>query len=191
MDAHHDDPARLHARRNPDWTFQGVCKYLVWHGRTRLVNDTLQARLCDLDWSEWHFERDFSIGAVPIPFMLFGPTGVFLLQASRGYWTNRDVTDMCRAADTLRAALKGYPDPVHAGIVMLDETELPRQCFACGGEGPCWTLGEGVLEEWLRSFRDRGLSREDVVFLRAWGSAARSFEPRRVFVPANVPDGLS
>ncbi len=191
MDAPREEPVHLSARRNPDETFHEVCNRLVWHGRTRLVNDTLEARLRALDECVWHFVRDFHICSVPIPFMLFGPVGVFLLQGSRGYWSVRDIADMCRAADTLRAALKGYPDPVHAAIVMLDEELAPRQHFARGGEGPCWMLGEEMLHGWLHSFRDRGLSLQDIAFLRAWGSPARSYEPRRLFTPANDADGLS
>jgi len=191
VDAPHDQPAHLAARRNPDETFDELCTHLVWHGRTRLVNDTLQARLRTLDESSWHYVRDFSIGSVPIPFMLFGPSGVFLLQGSRGYWSVRDIDDMCRAADTLRGALEGYPDPVHPAIVMLDEDIEPRQHFAGGGEGPCWLLGEQMLHPWLCSFRDRGLSRADIAYLGAWGSPARSCEPRRLFIPVNESDGLS
>jgi hypothetical protein len=199
VDAPHDKPARLTARRNPDGTFHDVCDRLVWHGRTRLVNDVLEARLRALDGCVWHFERDFSICSVSIPFMVFGPVGVFLLQASRGYWSARDIVDMHRAAGTLRAALKSYPDPVRTAIVMLDEDLSPRQHFAGRarpttdrvGEGPCWILGDGLLSEWLHSFRDHGLSEADVAFLRAWGSPGRAREPRRLFVPANEAGRLS
>ncbi len=186
-----NDRRILGARRNSDETFHELCTYLVWHGRTRLVNDTLETRLRTLDESAWHYVRGLSIGSVPIPFVLFGPVGVWLLQASHGYWSTRDIADMCRAADTLRGALKGYPDPVHAAIVVLAEELEPRQHFAGGGEGPCWILGEEMLPSWLYSFHDRGLSREDVAVLRAWGSPTRSCEPRRLFTPANAADGLS
>jgi hypothetical protein len=178
--------------------FMDVGARIAWHGRTKLVNDALQDRLCALDRCRWHFVRGFSICSTPIPFVLFGPTGVFLLQASGGYWSARDVVDMHRAANTLRDALTGYPDPVHSVVVVLDENDLaPRQYFApeqgSSSEmvGQCWVLGDALLLEWLHSFRDRGLSQEDITFLRAWGSPERITESRRTFAPANDPNGLS
>lgn len=183
MAAASDQPASVKARRNPDGTFQVLCKHLAWHARTRDVNDELERRLRALDYCVWHVERGFSIASVQVPFMLFGPVGVFLLQASGGFWSGRDIVDMRRAAETLRLTLTGYPDPVHCGIVMLGEELPPRQHFAGGGEGPCWMLGEDVLVDWLHSFDDHGLSEGDIAFLRDWGSRARVREPRRPWTP--------
>jgi hypothetical protein len=193
-----EDRVQTGGRRNEDRMFMDVGARMAWHGRTMLVNDVLQARLGALDRCRWHFVRGFSICSTPIPFVLFGPTGVFLLQASRGYWSARDVVDMNRAANTLRDALSGYPDPVHSGVVVLDDNDLsPRQYFAPDQDsssemmGPCWVLGDAMLLEWLYSFRDRGLSQEDITLLRAWGSPERVTELRRTFAPANDPNGLS
>lgn len=175
------DPAD--ARRNPDSTFEELGINLAWYGRTRDVNDKLERRLRGLGDSLWHFERGFSIESTPIPFMLFGPTGAFLLQGSRGFWSDGDIAAMSRAAETLRITLRGYPDPVHCGIVVLGEQELPRQYYAGGGEGPCWILGEDLLIAWLKSFEDHGFSKADIASLRAWGSEDRVREPRRLCTP--------
>jgi hypothetical protein len=186
MDTGHEQPAGL-ARRNPDGTFRELCNRLAWHGRTREVNDELAVALQALDPRHWHIERDFPI-EVPIPFMLFGPTGIFLLQASRGYWTDRDIVEMCQAADTLARALIGYPDPVRCGIVMLEETIEHRQHFSKDGAGPCWIVGGELLVHWLYAFRDRGLAEGDTAFVHAWASASRVCEPRRLFEPVGGDD---
>jgi hypothetical protein len=200
MDASHEHPAGL-ARRNPDVTFRELCNRLAWHGHTREVNDELAVALQALDPRHWHIERDFPIEAqmprqierrfpieVPIPFMLFGPTGIFLLQASRGYWTTRDIVEMCQAADTLVRALIGYPDPVRCGIVMLEETIEHRQHFSNDGAGPCWIVAGELLVHWLYAFRDRGLAEGDTAFVHAWASASRVREPRRLFEPVGGDD---
>ena len=183
MELPNDPAARAQARRNPDSTFEALCVHLAWHARTTDANDELQRRLGALDGCACHFERGFSIASVPIPFMLFGPAGVFLLQASRGFWSDRDIAGMYRAAEALRLTLEGYPDPVHCAIVMLGEEISPRQHFAGSGEGPCSLVSDDVLVDWLHSFDDHGLSDGDIAFLRAWGGCARVREPRRLWVP--------
>ena len=183
MDLPHDPSAPVNARRNPDSTFEALCVHFAWHARTSDVNDELERQLRALDGCQWHFERGFSIASVPIPFVLFGPVGVLLLQASRGFWSDRDIVGMYRAAEALRLTLEGYPDPVHCGIVMLGEELSPRQHFAASGEGPCWIVSDDMLIDWLHSFDDHGLSDGDVAFLRAWGGADRVREPRRLWVP--------
>jgi len=179
-----DHAAGMSTRRNADGTFRQVCDWLVWHHRTKEVNAALEAQLRRLDSGRWHFERDVSIASASIPFLLLGETGVFLLQASRGYWTNHDITEMCCAASTLRRALPGYPDPVNCGIVMLEELIDHRQHFACSGEGPCWIVAGELLVEWLYGFDHRGLSRADIEYFREWASSSRLAEPRRLFIPA-------
>lgn len=180
-------PARG-SRRNADGTFRVLCDWLVWHGRTRQTNAALEAQLCGLDREVWYVERDLSIAKVRIPFLLLGESGIFLLRASRGYWANRDISELCRAADALGHALPGYPDAVNCGIVMLDEAMDHRQHFAADGEGPCWLVAGENLIEWLYAFDHRGLSRADVTFVREWASASRSTEPRRVFIPAGCDE---
>lgn len=181
MDPGNSDKQAELARRNLDVTFRGICDLLVWHGRTREVNDELAVALQALEPGDWHIERDFPIGGVPIPFMLFGTTGIFLLQGSRGYWTDGDITDMCQAANMLGRALIGYPDPVQSGIVILDETIEHRQHYSGDGAGPCWIVAGELLVHWLYAFDNRGLSAGDTAFVRAWASASRVREPRRLF----------
>lgn len=188
-----DQPARV-ARRNRDITFRDLCNLVAWHNRTRTVNDELAVALQALESRHWHIERDFPIAGLQIPFILFGPTGVFLLRASHGYWTSRDIVEMSKAADTLGRALIGYPDPVRCGIVMLEETIDHRQQFAGRdgrGAGPCWIVAGALLIHWLYAFCDRGLAEGDTAFVRAWASASRVVEPCRLFEPVGGDDALS
>lgn len=147
------------------------------------MNESLEDRLHALDERAWHFERNLLMCSVPIPFVLFGPTGVFLLQGSRGFWSDGDIVVMSRAACTLRYNLPDYPDLVHPAIVILDDELERREHFGGGGDGPCWILGDAWLVAWLRSFGDRGLSEGDIAFLRDESDPARVREWRRLFTP--------
>ena len=64
------------------------------------------------DRSEWLRVRSLPLEKVEVavPFVLFGPTGVFILQASRGYWLDTDIDLMTRAAGALGRAIREYPD---------------------------------------------------------------------------------
>lgn len=142
-------------------------------GRTRQVNDELDRKLRGLDGFAWHIERDLLICSVPIPFVLLGPSGLFLLQASRGQRTVEDIALMSTAARTLSSVLSDYPDATHPAIVMLEDDQPPRQHFTGAGEGPCWVLGDDSLSGWLHRFRDHGLSQADIAVLRDHSDPAR------------------
>jgi hypothetical protein len=186
-----DQPRESHPRRNPDITFTDLCARLVWHGRTREVNAALDERLSGLRTEHWYVVRDLSICSVRIPLVLFGATGVFLLQGSRGYWTNWDIVDMVRSAETLRAALIDYPSRVHCAIVVLEDRFEHRQHFASTGEGPCWIVCDEMVIHWLYRFSDHGLSEADVAFLRAWAAPSRASEPRRILLPRGGDGGCA
>lgn len=85
------------ALRNSPAMLRHLGGQLGWHHRTAAVNDELEQRLRCLDGVQWHVVRDLSICSVAIPVLLFGPDGVFLLQGSRGFWTEEDVALMSRA----------------------------------------------------------------------------------------------
>ena len=120
----------------------------------------------------------------PIPFVLFGPAGAFILQASHGYWIDQDVVLMSCAAGALGAAIRDYPDPVRPCIVILDGVTQERQHFTGAGAGPCWVVSDGRLLPWLLRFHDHGFSRGDIARLRALADPARFRETERTIVPA-------
>jgi hypothetical protein len=171
------------ARRNPDRMLGVLGHHFAWHQRTRIVNDTLERRLSELDTDAWYTERDFTINSVPIPFTVFGPGGLFLLMGTRGHWTAEHISLMHGAADTL-AELTGYPARPHPAIIVLSDSREPRQEYtAPNGCGPCWTLGDYWLIAWLESFQDHGFSTSDVARLREYSDPNRICEPKLNFTP--------
>jgi hypothetical protein len=161
-------------------------RHLRWHARTIEVNDRLEQRLaCHLNRSVWLRVRDLPLASVelPIPLMLFGPTGVFILQASRGHWIDQDIALMSRAANSLGAAIREYPDPVRPCIVILDGNTQERQHFTGTGEGPCWIVSDEQLLPWLLRFRDHGFAASDIARLRRLADPARIRETVRTIVP--------
>jgi len=160
-------------------------RHLGWHARTVEVNDQLEQRLACLDRSDWLRIRGLPLGSVelPIPFVLFGPAGAFILQASRGYWIDQDVALMSRAARALGAAIREYPDPVRPCIVILDGATQERQHFTGAGDGPCWVVSDGRLVRWLLRFRDHGFSQGDIARLGALADPARIRETERTVAP--------
>ena len=159
--------------------------HLGWHSRMVEVNDRLEQRLGRLDRSDWLRVNGLTLDSValPIPFVLFGPTGVFILQASRGHWIDEDIVLMSDASKALGAAIREYPDPVRPCIVILDGSTQERQHFTGAGEGPCWVVSEGRLLLWLLRFRDHGFSEGDIARLRFLADPARIRETERALVP--------
>jgi hypothetical protein len=182
----HDSPT---ARRNSDRMLLKFATHFAWRARTQRLKDELDWQLRDaLDPEEWFIERNFTISGVSIPFILFGPTGVFTLWATRRYWTDQHVFHLRHTADKLQAAFEDYPDQVHPAIVLLDDDSKPTQEFA--GEpgapwvGPCWVLGDRWLIAWLESHEDDlGCSKADVALLRNESDPERVVELARNFVP--------
>jgi hypothetical protein len=172
-------------RRVPDETLRGLASHFRWKGHTRKVNDELAARLAELDRQQWHFERDLPVTDyfLPIPFVLFGPTGVFLLEGTAGFWTNEDIASMTSSAKTIESALPGYPSTVRPAIVLLGHEQEPRQHFTAAGEGPCWELGAGCLGAWLHRFSDCGLTPGDIAALREMADCSALRERHRSFLP--------
>jgi hypothetical protein len=178
------EPNPPHEPRTPRAMLDHVGRQLGWNRRTKLVNDELERRLvADLDTFAWVVERDVPICSVTIPLLVLGPTGVFLLQGSRGLWTEEDVSLMSRAAITLAGVMRGYPDRVRPAIVVLHDERPERQHFSGSGEGPCSILGDAHLLQWLQRFRDHGLSEEDVAYLRDQADPTRIREQSRNFTP--------
>jgi hypothetical protein len=158
-------------------------RYFGWHQRTEIVNYTLERRLGELACA-WYTERDFTVNSVPIPFTVFGSSGLFLLMGTSGHWTAEHIRLMRRAADALTEIMASYPDRGHPAIVVLDDSREPRQEYAGkDGCGPCWVLGDHWLVAWLESFEDHGFSEADVARLREYADPGRIGEPKRNFSP--------
>jgi len=179
------NPGTDPARHISDDALGKLGRDFCWQARTRRVNNDLETRLRELDSFAWHFERDVPdlTCSFPIPFVLFGPTGVFVLEGSRGYWTNDDVATMSSSACAIESDLPGRLSAVRPAIVLIGDQQEPRQHFTGAGEGPCWELGEACLLPWLHSFRDRGLTQADIARLREMADPAGLVEQRRSFVP--------
>ena len=160
-------------------------RFMRWHARTVEVNEQLERRLACLDRSDWLHVRALPVDSLelPIPFVLFGPTGVFILQASRGHWIDQDIALMSRAANALGAAIREYPDPMRPCIVILDGKAQERQHFTGTGEGPCWIVSDGRLLLWLLRFRDYGFAAGDIARMRGLADPARIRETERTVVP--------
>jgi hypothetical protein len=156
---------------------------LGWHSRTAEVNDELAKQLAYLDPAEWLIVRGLPVRSIPIPFMLFGPTGLFLLQASRGYWIDEDVAVMSRAAAGADIVLRDYPGRTRPCIVILGGGGQERHYFTGLGEGPCWIVSEDRLLPSLLRFADHGFSAGDIRRLRESSNPARIRETRRDATP--------
>jgi len=128
--------------------------------RTRLGED-----LALLDRRSWHVERDVTVAGVTLPFVVFGPRGLFALTSSHG-WAMSDLTVLDGAAGQLAAVLPAYLDPVRAAICLPYDPAVPRSWFNEQGAGG-WILGGGHLLEFLEHFDDHGFSRSDIEVLRA------------------------
>lgn len=164
---------------------ESLGRLFAWHDRTRVVNDRLEAVLRELDGKAWHFERGLTIegSTLPIPFVLLGATGVFLLAGSAGRWDNDDLMSLIAAASTVGANISCYPSRVHSALVIVGEEDEPRQHFTEDGIGPCWILGETRVREWINGFDERGLSADDIAVLRALADSRLIREEHRIFPP--------
>ena len=181
---HRHDCPREEATRTTDDTLRQLGGHLAWHGRTVFVNDELERHLRQLDGLAWHFDRSLPLCGKCIPFVLFGPSGVFLLAGSRGQWTSDDLASMSTAADAIGSVMPGYASPIRTVLVIIGDHQAPRQHFTGIGDGPCWVLGEGWLLPWLYRFRDHGLAEPDIARLRGMADASVLRERRRTVIPS-------
>jgi hypothetical protein len=99
---------------------------------------------------------------------MFGSDPVRVVRAGRrlfALWepwlldTQRHHSDGSCGRARSRRPSRVIPTRCHSTIVVLDEHVAPRQYFADGGEGPCWILGERLLDYWLTAFVIAGCQR--------------------------------
>jgi hypothetical protein len=173
-------PATGDARRNDDLSLAILGARLVENRRRAAARTRLGEELARLDRRSWHVERDVTVTGVTLPFVVFGPRGLFALTSSQGCAMS-DLTVLESAADELAAVLPAYPDPVRAAIYLPDDPVAPRSWFNEHGAGG-WIVGGGHLLEFLEHFEDHGFSRSDIEVLRA-RSAPQGPAKRLVYLP--------
>ena len=150
------------------------------HDRVRAAARSSAARqLAGLDPAEWLIERDVVIAGVPVAFVVFGPTGVFLLAPGQG-WTPTSLQRLDAAACHLANDLPGYPDPARSVAVV--PTGSPTSWFDDDGRGG-WVVGEAWLLHWLIGFRDQGFARGDITRLRDMLAAVDPSAPQSLTIP--------
>ena len=94
------------------------------------------------------------LGARRAPFLVAGATGVFVLCATHGGFTPRDMHAIWHVAQTVRGRLPDYDGPVHAALILAFEPMAPRTWYggtAEEGRGG-WALGITELRPWLVAF---------------------------------------
>jgi hypothetical protein len=133
--------------------------------RLRAAEERVARELESLPAGFWLLERYVLVRARRIPFLVAGPTGVFLICATDGAWTPDDLHVLSDAAAEVRSQLPGYDGRVHAAVCMAFDEMQPRSWY--GGEEHQgrggWVMGIDWLKKWMLSFGpEHGLLNGDV-----------------------------
>src|SRR4051794_26670813 len=125
------------------------------------------AELSSLPKDEWLVEQQVLENSRRIPFMLAGPTGLFVVCVTDGRWTIGDLEILTALADRLQRQLPGWDGEVQVVMVVAFDTSDIR--FWAGGKPDTpyrgWVLGIDDLTQWLRDFESEhggGLARGDI-----------------------------
>jgi hypothetical protein len=155
--------------------------------RLRSAEERVARELESLPAGFWLLERYVLVSARRIPFLVAGPTGVFLICATDGAWTPDDLHVLADAAAEVRDQLPGYEGGVHAAVCMAFDEMEPRSWYGGTeheGRGG-WVMGVDWLKKWLFSFGpEHGLLNGDV---RRLDEASGPFWDRRT--RARLPEG--
>jgi hypothetical protein len=151
----------------------------------RLVSDRALIRLCDLvdvnrriaaaqvntsdeldriDGYRWHVEREMIFDGHRIPFVVFGPAGIFVVVGSDGAWKFADVAILNDAAQRIAAALPDHPVTVRAVIHLPFDADEPRHWTDAAGNS-AWVLGRGRLVAWMSDSTGEGFAAGDIAEL--------------------------
>jgi hypothetical protein len=147
--------------------------------RLRAAEERVAADLAALPEGIWLVERDVHIGGRRVPFLAIGGSGIFVICATDGGWTLRDLHLLSELGDDVRRQLRGYDGPVHAAACLAFDEMKPRAWF--GGQGEHgrggWVLGLDWLRTWMLSFGpEHGLGAGDI---RRLNAASGPFWERR------------
>lgn len=164
-------------RRNDEVTLAPAGAWLHGNRERNHACARLGEILARLDRGAWLIERDVRLSnGLTIPYVVFGPTGVFLI-AGAPRWFIYELPTLHDCAVAIATELPGYPDPVHGILCLPLDPGEPRAWFDARGRGG-WVVGGPHLIALLEHFTDKGLSREDIAELRARATPDLSRPPK-------------
>jgi hypothetical protein len=122
--------------------------------RLVLAEACLARELAALPVGAWLVEPYVLVGSSRVPFVVIGPTGVFVLRATDGAWSMAELDELCLAGKALARAWPAYAGPVRAAVCTAFASAAPRAWYggaALSGRGG-WVLGVDGVREWLQGF---------------------------------------
>jgi hypothetical protein len=133
--------------------------------RLRVADESVALALAGLPVEAWLVERNVLVGALRVPFLALGATGVFAICPTGGPCTPDELVLIDEAAERVRELLPGYDGRVHGAACLVLEDHEPRRWF--GGEAQdgrgAWQLSLDWLLPWMFSFgSEHGLRSGDV-----------------------------
>jgi hypothetical protein len=144
-----DAPEPELVRLTPE-TLAPLARMLDRARRLRAAEDRVARELDSLPAGFWLLERYVLVRARRIPFLVAGPTGVFLVCATDGAWTPDDLYVLSDAAAEVRSQLPGYDGRVHAAVCMAFDEMEPRSWY--GGEEHQGRGGSVMGIDWLKKW---------------------------------------
>jgi hypothetical protein len=141
-------------RQLPDRAVVAFGRTLERSRRLLAAEERMARELADLAGNHWLVERYVVLAGRRVPFIVAGPTGVFLLCATDGAWDVHDLVGLSRLSARAQERLPGYRGRVHAGVCMVFDEQPPRTWYAGlehDGHGG-WVLGLDWLQRWLYNF---------------------------------------
>ena len=160
--AHADDAEK--PRLAPE-TIEPFAHTVEYTRRLRAAEARVNAELHALPSDAWFIEQYVLVDAHRVPFVVAGPTGVFVLCATDGGWGPSDLYVLSGLAENVQERLPGYDGRVEVVMCLAFDEMKPRAWY--GGEQykgrGGWVLGIDVLLDWLLGFdTGYGLSRADI-----------------------------
>jgi hypothetical protein len=180
--------ADLAERLVSDFALRPLCDLVDVNRRIAGAQVRTLQELGQLDDRLWHVERDMIFNGHRIPFVAFGPTGIFVLVGSDGAWNFADIAILNDAARRLASTLSKYPVTLRAGIHLPFDADEPRQWIDAMGNN-AWVLGHDQLVTWMNTFTGPGLGTGDIAELRRHGGPHWERRQARRLVLSNPATG--
>jgi hypothetical protein len=162
----------------PEGAISAFARTLERSRRLVAAEDRMACELGELSSSHWLVERHVLVANQRVPFVLAGPTGVFLLGATDGAWGIHDLLALSQLTPIVRERLPAYEGSIQVGVCMAFDEMAPRTWHAgTDGHGHGgWIVGLDWLVRWLHSLDSPGLETGDIDALQ---TAARPVWTRR------------
>lgn len=146
-------------------TIEPFARTIEYARRLRAAEARVNAELHRLPSDAWFVEQYVLVDAHRVPFVIAGPTGIFVMYATDGGWRPSDLYVLSGLAETVQEQLPGYDGHVEVVMCLAFDEIKPRAWY--GGERyqgrGGWVLGINSLLDWLHSFdTGHGLSRADI-----------------------------